>query len=216
MVLTDRCLTARAATRRSEMECDPALEPASRGGCRGRDDGSAASSAAILARRASRPHARWSRRGAAAVALAPAKRGRLVSAAAGRPARLLEIDAGIDALARDTISDAGSWQARADAVAWLSTALALDAADRALRGGLSAPPARPLEPGAYELHVTGLDAVMLACAFPDAAGVSTGDVSVLAGAFDARSLAAVIRRVNLLGGRVLALFRAAHSPSRRP
>src|SRR3954447_17420774 len=132
----------------------------------------------------------------------------------GRLARRLEIDAGIDALARDSVSDPASWQARADAVAWLSTALALDAADRALRGGLSAPPARPLEPGRYELHVRGLDAVMLACAFPDAAGVSTGDVSVLAGAFDARSLAAVIRRVNLLGGRVLALFRAAHSPSR--
>src|SRR3954464_15952528 len=133
----------------------------------------------------------------------------------GRPARRLEIDAGIDALARDTVSDSGSWQARADAVAWLSTALALDAADRALRGGLSAPPARPLAPGPYELHVTGLDPAMLACAFPEAAGVSTGDVSVLAGAFDARSLAAVIRRVNLLGGRVLALFAAAHTPSRR-
>src|SRR5215217_1882095 len=133
----------------------------------------------------------------------------------GRPVRRLEIDAGIDVLTRDTISDPGSWQARADTVAWLSTALVLDAADRALRGGLSAPPARPLEPGPYELHVTGLDPAMLACAFPEAAGVSTGDVSVLAGAFDARSLAAVIRRVNLLGGRVLALFRAAHTPSRR-
>src|SRR4051794_38263811 len=62
------------------------------------------------------------------------------------------------------------------------------------------------EPGRYELHVSGLDPAMLACAFPEAAGVSTGDVSVLAGAFDARSLAALIRRVNLLGGRALALF----------
>src|SRR3954453_11950875 len=69
----------------------------------------------------------------------------------GRPARHLEIDAGIDALARDTRSDHHGWQQRADAIAWLSTALALDAADRALRGGLAAPPARPLEPGRYEL-----------------------------------------------------------------
>src|SRR4051812_30638473 len=133
----------------------------------------------------------------------------------GRPARRLDIDAGIDALARDSLSDPGSWDARADAVAWLSTALALDAADRALRGGLAAPPSRPLEPGRYELHVSGLDPAMLACAFPEAAGVSAGDVSVLAGAFDARSLAALIRRVNLLGGRVLALFRATHAPSTR-
>src|SRR3954452_662532 len=59
----------------------------------------------------------------------------------GRPPRRLQIDAAIDALAHDTVSDLGSWQERADAVAWLSTALALDAADRALRGGLPAPPA---------------------------------------------------------------------------
>src|SRR3954463_3038867 len=134
----------------------------------------------------------------------------------GRPARRLDIDFGIDGLARDTVSDPGSWDARADAVAWLSTALALDAADRALRGGLAAPPSRPLQPGRYELHVSGLDPAMLACAFPEAAGVSAGDVSVLAGAFDARSLAAVVRRVNLLGGRVLALFRAAHVPACGP
>jgi hypothetical protein len=134
----------------------------------------------------------------------------------GRPARRLEIDAGIDALARDTLSDPGSWEASADAVAWLSTALALDAADRALRGGLPAPPSRPLEPGPYERHVTGIDPAMLACAFPEAAGVSAGDVSVLVGAFDARALAAVIRRVNLLGGRALALFRAAHVPACGP
>src|SRR3954452_4729814 len=96
-----------------------------------------------------------------------------------RPARRLDIDAGIDALARDTLADPGSWDTRADAVAWLSTALALDAADRALRGGLSAPPSRPLEPGRYELHVSGLDPAMLACAFPEAAGGSGGGRSVL-------------------------------------
>src|SRR3954463_15607138 len=134
----------------------------------------------------------------------------------GGPARRLEIDFGIDGLARDTVSDPGSWQARADAVAWLSTALALDAADRALRGGLAAPPSRPLQPGRYELHCSVLEPAMLACAFPEAAGVSAGDVSVLAGAFDSRSLAALIRRVNLLGGRVLALFRAAHVPACGP
>src|SRR4051794_34141959 len=126
-----------------------------------------------------------------------------------RPARRLDVDSGIDALAQDAVSDPDTWNARADAVALLSTALALDAADRALRGGLAPPPSRPLESGRYELHVTGLDAATSARAFPDAASVAAGDTNVLAGTFDDRALTAAIRRVNLLGGRVLAMFRAA-------
>ena len=134
----------------------------------------------------------------------------------GRPARRLEVDAGIDALARDTRSEPESWEERADAVAFLSLALALDAADRALRAGLSASPSRPLESGRYELHVTGLDPAMPACAFPEAVAVSAGDTSVLIGTFDEHAMTAVIRRVNLLGGRVLALFRTTRVPTRAP
>jgi hypothetical protein len=132
-----------------------------------------------------------------------------------RPPRRLEVDAAIDALARDTRMDRESWDERADALAFLSTALALDAADRALRGGLAAASARPLESGRYELHITGLDPVLPGCAFPEAAGVSAGDTSVLVGTFDDCAMTAVVRRVNLLGGRVLAMFRAAPAGERR-
>jgi hypothetical protein len=70
----------------------------------------------------------------------------------------------VDELARDLLSDRERWQERADAAAALSTPFALDAADRALRGGLHDAPSGPLEAGAYELHVTGLDHATLAIA----------------------------------------------------
>jgi hypothetical protein len=124
-----------------------------------------------------------------------------------RPARRLAVDAGIDGLARDVTSDPDSWQERADSAAALSTPLALDAADRALRGGLPPPPSRPLEPGAYELHVADVDAATLAIACPTLIAAAAGDTSVLGGVFDDHAMCAVIRRVNLLGGRVLAIFR---------
>src|SRR3954468_15622705 len=84
--------------------------------------------------------------------------------AGARPARRLVVDAGVDELARDVQSDRDRWQERADAAATLSTPLALDAADRALRGGLQHARSGPLKAGAYELHVTGLDPGTLAIA----------------------------------------------------
>jgi hypothetical protein len=129
------------------------------------------------------------------------------------PARLLAVDAGLDGLARDALSDHDSWQERADSAAALSTPLALDAADRALRGGLASPPSRPLESGAYELHVTGLDPATLAIVCPALIAASAGDTSVLRGVFDDDAMCAVVRRVNLLGGRVLAIFRAHPRPT---
>ena len=131
-----------------------------------------------------------------------------------RPARRLAVDAGIDRLARDVTSDPDSWQERADSAAALSTPLALDAADRALRGGLPPLPSRPLEPGAYELHVTDLDPATLAIACPALITAAAGDTSVLGGVFDDNAMCAVIRRVNLLGGRVLAIFRSHPQPTR--
>src|SRR4051794_38859800 len=83
-----------------------------------------------------------------------------------RPARRLQLDAGLDALAEDAHADSHSWHERAQLAAALSTPLALDAADRALRGGLPAAPARALEPGSYQLHITGLDAGVLALVCP--------------------------------------------------
>jgi hypothetical protein len=65
-----------------------------------------------------------------------------------------------------------------------------------------------VEPG-YEVHVCGLPPDIVPIAFPEAIVTRTGDVSVVAGAFDLNALG---RRVALLGGSVLAVFRA--DPSR--
>jgi hypothetical protein len=129
------------------------------------------------------------------------------------PARRVVVDAGVDELARDALSDDDSWQERADLAATLSTPLALDAADRALRGGLPPPPSRPLAPGAYELHVTGLDPATLAVACPALIAAAAGDTSVLGGVFHDDEMCAAVRRVNLLGGRVLAIFRSGLRPT---
>src|SRR4051812_45741001 len=132
-----------------------------------------------------------------------------------RPARRLELDAGLDALAGDAFADSHSWHERAQLAAALSTPLALDAADRALRGGLPAAPARPLEPGGYELHISGLDAAVLALACPNLHVTRAGDTSLVADVLDDHAMGTLVRRVNLLGARVLAIFRqhgSAHPP----
>src|SRR4051812_46062536 len=125
---------------------------------------------------------------------------------AGQPARRLAVDAALDALADDAPSDPQSWRERARLAATLSTPLALDAADRALRGGLPPAPSRPLEPGVYELHVTGLDPTTLAICCPNLSVIAAGDTSVLGGLLDNNAMRTVIRRLNLLGARVLAIF----------
>src|SRR3954452_10848839 len=124
-----------------------------------------------------------------------------------RPARRLQLDVGLDALANDVHADSHNWHERAQLAAALSTPLALDAADRAFRGGLPAAPARPLEPGPYELHITGLDAAVLALACPNLHVTRAGDTSVVAGVLDDHTIGTLVRRVNLLGARVLAIFR---------
>src|SRR3954464_1658015 len=112
--------------------------------------------------------------------------------------RRLQLDVGLDALANDAHADSDSWHERAQLAAALSTPLALDAADRALRGGLPAAPARPLEPGAYELHIIGLDAAVLALACPNLRVTRAGDTSVVAGVLDNHAIGTLVRRVNLL------------------
>jgi hypothetical protein len=124
-----------------------------------------------------------------------------------RPARRLAVDVGLDALAGDALEDRLSRDEWAQAAAALSLPLALDAADRALRGGLPAAPSRPLEPGVYELHVTGQDAATLALACPSLRVTRAGDTSVIGGVLDDAAMRTLIRRVNLLGARVLAIFR---------
>src|SRR3954454_13911424 len=133
-----------------------------------------------------------------------------------RPARRLQVDVALDALAHDAHADSHSWHEHADLAAALSTPLALDAADRALRGGLPAAPARPLEPGVYELHVIGQDAATLALACPSLRVTRAGDTSVIAGVLDHAAMRTLIHRVNLLGARVLAIFREAPAPRTPP
>src|SRR4051812_10372204 len=124
-----------------------------------------------------------------------------------RPARRLQVDVGLDALAGDAHADSQSWHERAQLAAALSTPLALDAADRALRGGLPAAPARALEPGSYQLHITGLDAGVLALVCPSLRVTRAGDTSIVDGLLDDHAIGTLVRRVNLLGARVLAIFR---------
>jgi hypothetical protein len=57
----------------------------------------------------------------------------------------------------------------------------------------------------YEVHVCGLQPDIVPIAFPESIVVRTGDVWVLVGAFELRSLS---RRIAALGGSVLAVFRA--------
>src|SRR4051794_16416929 len=124
-----------------------------------------------------------------------------------RPARRLQVDVALDALARDAHADSHSWHEHAHLAAALSTPLALDAADRALRGGLPAAPARPLDPGVYELHITGLSAAVLALVCPNLRVTGAGDTSVVDGVLNQHAIGTLVRRVNLLGARVLAIFR---------
>jgi hypothetical protein len=124
-----------------------------------------------------------------------------------RPARRLAVDVGLDAFAGDPLEDRLGWKQSAQAAAALSLPLALDEADRALRGGVPAAPSRPLEPGVYELHVIGMDASTLALACPSLRVTRAGDTSVIGGVLDDDAMRMLIRRVNLLGARVLAIFR---------
>jgi hypothetical protein len=125
----------------------------------------------------------------------------------GRPARPLAVDIALDARADDTLEDVQRWQEWAQVAEALSLPLALDAADRALRGGLPPAPSRPLPPGIYELHITGLDPSTLALACPSMRVSRAGDTSVIDGVVDDDGMGRLIRRVNLLGARVLAIFR---------
>ena len=65
----------------------------------------------------------------------------------------------------------------------------------------------------YEVHVSGLPPYIVPIAFPETIVVRTGDVTVVLGAFDLEELA---HRVDLLGGRVLAVFTGAQSRTGGP
>jgi hypothetical protein len=125
------------------------------------------------------------------------------------PAERLAVDPVIDALAHGRRSNCPSWEAEAALAAALSTALALDVAERRVNGR----PARAT--GRFrrlrvrarvEIYVTGLDAGLLRDAVPELALEAVSEVTVLAGSALPEAREAIARRLALLGGRVVAVF----------
>jgi hypothetical protein len=127
-----------------------------------------------------------------------------------RPPQRLSVDRAIDALAEDERSSDHDWELNAELSAILSTALALDAAERLLhpRQELARRRFNRLSSGRYEIHVTGVEPAVLAHAVPELPLSAVSDVRILEGELHEEALRAVLRRIALLGGRVVAMFRA--------
>ena len=126
-----------------------------------------------------------------------------------RPAHRLPVDPSIDNLARDSASSDHDWDLNAELSAILSTALAVDAAERYLHPQ-AAPTRRRfnrLETGPYEIHVTDIDPDVLAHAVPELPLTAVSDVRILEGELHEDALKGALRRIALLGGRVVAVFR---------
>jgi hypothetical protein len=124
------------------------------------------------------------------------------------PQRLV-VDPAIAELAADQRSSEHDWELGAELTAILSTALALDAAERAIhpRGHLRPGRFRRLSTARrYEIYVNGLDSALLAHAVPEMPLTAVADASVLAGELLPDGFSAVIRRIELLGGTVVAVF----------
>jgi hypothetical protein len=124
-------------------------------------------------------------------------------------AQRLDVDPAIDELAADEHSDAHDWELSAELAAILSTALALDAAERTLhprtetrRGRFR----RLSTARRYEIYVAGLDPALLARAVPELPLTAVSDASVLEGRLLPDGFATVVRRIELLGGRIVAVF----------
>jgi hypothetical protein len=127
----------------------------------------------------------------------------------GTPARKLEVDPAVDELSRDTTSADHDWFLYAELGAILSTALALDTAEAVLHPRPQAQRRRfrsRLEAGHYEIHVADVEPMILAHTVPELHLSSVSNVSVLEGNLSAPALQAALRRVALLGGRIVAVF----------
>jgi hypothetical protein len=125
------------------------------------------------------------------------------------PPRRLYVDSAIDELARDTRSPSHDWDLHAELAAILSTALAVDAAGRALYPSRVRPSRRfrrPISAGRYEIHVTDADPAILARAVPELHLDAISNVTVLAGELVSGGLEVALQRITLLGGRVVAVF----------
>jgi hypothetical protein len=127
-----------------------------------------------------------------------------------RPPDRLNVDPAIDALARDIKSSDPDWELTAELSAILSTAMAVDATDRLLhpRAELSRRRFNRLSSGPYEIHVTDIDPHVLAHAVPELPLTAVSDVRILEGELHEDALTTALRRIALLGGRVVAVFRS--------
>ena len=127
-----------------------------------------------------------------------------------RPADRISVDPAIDALARDRVSSDHDWELSAELSAILSTAMAVDAADRLLHPRAELPRRRfnRLSTGPYEIHVTDIDPTVLAHAVPELPLTAVSDVRILEGELHEDALTSALRRIALLGGRVVAVFRS--------
>jgi hypothetical protein len=126
------------------------------------------------------------------------------------PPMRLAVDASIDDLAADQRADEHAWELDAELAAILSTALALDAADRFLhahRQPVRRRFRRLTGAGRYEIYVADVDPSVLAHATPELALMSVADVALLEGQLLPEAFDAVIRRIALLGGRVVTVLR---------
>jgi hypothetical protein len=128
----------------------------------------------------------------------------------GAPERLF-VDTAIDELARDERSTAHDWDLHAELAAILSTALALDAAGRAIhpeRAQGTRRFRRGLAAGRYEIHVTDVEPAILARIAPELHLDSVSNVTILAGQLLEGGLEVAIQRIGLVGGRIVAVFRS--------
>jgi hypothetical protein len=128
----------------------------------------------------------------------------------GETPQRLFVDSAIEDLARDERSSPHDWELHAELAAILSTALALDAAGRSLypeRERRTRRFGRSLAGGRYEIHVADVDTGVLARAVPELHLHAVSNVAVLAGELLDGGLELAIQRVNLVGGRVVAVFR---------
>jgi hypothetical protein len=126
-----------------------------------------------------------------------------------RPAHRLHVDPGIETLARDLTSPDRDWELNAELSAILSTALAVDAAERYLHPQAARARHRfnRLATGPYEIHVTDIEPYVLAHAVPELPLTAVSDVRILEGELHEDALKGALRRIALLGGRVVAVFR---------
>jgi hypothetical protein len=122
----------------------------------------------------------------------------------GTPQRL-KVDPGIDELAADGRSEEHAWMLHAEVAAILSTALALDAAERALH---QRPPRRRgrfgrIDRTRFEIYVKDVSPRVLGRVVPEMALSFVSDVVALEGDLPGDAIPVILRRLTLLGGTVV-------------